>query len=140
VTGSDRFTLARHFCRAFGTSPDRYRMLRHLALARQAVERGDPLVQVAARAGFADQSHLNPTAQACLRRDPGALGCAHRVPRADAILSRPTGPPLAAMRRGSSLRHRRASVLDLLLCRKGVAPEAASEAASRAGWSVCGAS
>jgi AraC-like DNA-binding protein len=58
VTGSDRFTLARHFRRAFGTSPDRYRMLRRLALARQAVERGEPLVQVAARAGFADQSHL----------------------------------------------------------------------------------
>jgi AraC-like DNA-binding protein len=33
-------------------------MLRRLALARQAVERGEPLVQVAARAGFADQSHL----------------------------------------------------------------------------------
>jgi AraC-like DNA-binding protein len=40
VIGSDRFTLARHFRRAFGTSPDRYRMLR-LALARQAVERGE---------------------------------------------------------------------------------------------------
>ena len=58
VTGSDRFTLARHFRRAFGTSPDRYRMLRRLALARHAVERGEPLAQVAARAGFADQSHL----------------------------------------------------------------------------------
>jgi AraC-like DNA-binding protein len=58
VTGSDRFTLARHFRRAFGTSPDRYRTLRRLALARQAVERDEPLVQVATRAGFADQSHL----------------------------------------------------------------------------------
>jgi AraC-like DNA-binding protein len=59
VTGSDRFTLARHFRRAFGTSPDRYRMLRRLALARRAVERGEPLVQVAASTGFADQSHLS---------------------------------------------------------------------------------
>jgi AraC-like DNA-binding protein len=58
VTGSDRFTLARHFRRAFGPSPGRYRMLRRLAFARQAVERGEPLVEVAARAGFADQSHL----------------------------------------------------------------------------------
>ena len=58
VTGSDRFTLARHFRRAFGTSPDRYRMLRRLALARRAIERGEPLVRVAARTGFADQSHL----------------------------------------------------------------------------------
>jgi AraC-like DNA-binding protein len=59
VTGSDRFTLARHFRRAFGTSPDRYRTLRRLALARHAVERGEPLVRVAAYAGFADQSHLS---------------------------------------------------------------------------------
>src|SRR5947207_11770978 len=28
ITGSDRFTLARYFRRAFGTSPDRYRALR----------------------------------------------------------------------------------------------------------------
>ena len=34
ITGSDRFTLARHFGRAYGTSPDRYRTLRRLAFAR----------------------------------------------------------------------------------------------------------
>jgi AraC-like DNA-binding protein len=58
VTGTDRFTLARHFRRAFGTSPDRYRTLRRLALARAAIENGSPLVEVAAQAGFADQSHM----------------------------------------------------------------------------------
>jgi AraC-like DNA-binding protein len=58
ITGTDRFTLARHFRRAFGTSPDRYRTLRRLALARAAIEQGAPLVQAAARAGFADQSHM----------------------------------------------------------------------------------
>jgi AraC-like DNA-binding protein len=58
VTGADRFTLARHFRRAFGTSPDRYRTMRRLALARTAIERGLPLAQAAARAGFADQSHM----------------------------------------------------------------------------------
>jgi AraC-like DNA-binding protein len=58
VAGTDRFTLARHFRRAFGTSPDRYRTLRRLALARAAIEGGLPLVQAAAQAGFADQSHL----------------------------------------------------------------------------------
>jgi AraC-like DNA-binding protein len=58
VTGTDRFALARHFRRAFGTSPDRYRTLRRLALARRAIEDGTPLAQVAAVAGFADQSHL----------------------------------------------------------------------------------
>jgi AraC-like DNA-binding protein len=58
VTGADRFTLARHFRRAFGTSPDRYRTMRRLALARAAIERGVPLAQAAAQAGFADQSHM----------------------------------------------------------------------------------
>jgi AraC-like DNA-binding protein len=58
VTGTDRHTLARHFRRAFGTSPDRYRTLRRVALARAAIERGVPLARAAAESGFADQSHL----------------------------------------------------------------------------------
>ena len=58
VAGIDRYTITRHFRRAFGTSPDRYRMLRRLALARAVVERGQPLAQAAADAGFADQSHM----------------------------------------------------------------------------------
>jgi AraC-like DNA-binding protein len=58
ITGADRFTLARHFRRAFGTSPDRYRTMRRLALARAAIQDGLPLAQAAARAGFADQSHM----------------------------------------------------------------------------------
>jgi AraC-like DNA-binding protein len=58
ITGADRFTLARHFRRAFGTSPDRYRTMRRLAFARTAIENGLPLAQAAAHAGFADQSHM----------------------------------------------------------------------------------
>jgi AraC-like DNA-binding protein len=58
ITGLDRFTLARHFRRAFGTSPDRYRTLRRLEIARDAIESGEPLARVAVHAGFADQSHL----------------------------------------------------------------------------------
>jgi AraC-like DNA-binding protein len=58
VAGTDRYTIARHFRFAFATSPDRYRMLRRLALARAAIERGQPLAQAAADAGFADQSHM----------------------------------------------------------------------------------
>jgi AraC-like DNA-binding protein len=58
ITGADRFTIARHFRRAFGTSPDRYRMLRRLDLARAAIEAGEPLARAAAGAGFADQSHM----------------------------------------------------------------------------------
>lgn len=58
ITGTDRFTLTRHFRRAFATSPDRYRTMRRVALARAALERGLPLARVAADAGFADQSHM----------------------------------------------------------------------------------
>ena len=58
ITGADRFTLARHFRRAFGTSPDRYRTMRRLALARAAIQNGVPLALAAAQAGFADQSHM----------------------------------------------------------------------------------
>jgi AraC-like DNA-binding protein len=58
IAGTDRFTIARHFRRAFGTSPDRYRTLRRLALVRAAVEQGQPLARAAAETGFADQSHM----------------------------------------------------------------------------------
>jgi AraC-like DNA-binding protein len=58
VTGCDRYTLARHFRQAFGTSPDRYRTLRRLDLTRKDIEAGVPLAEAAARGGFADQSHL----------------------------------------------------------------------------------
>lgn len=58
IAGLDRYTIARHFRRAFGTSPDRYRTVRRLALARTAIERGLPLARAAAESGFADQSHM----------------------------------------------------------------------------------
>jgi AraC-like DNA-binding protein len=58
IASTDRFTLARHFRRAFGTSPDRYRAMRRLALARAAIENGLPLARAATHAGFADQSHM----------------------------------------------------------------------------------
>ena len=58
IAGTDRFTIARHFRRAFGTSPDRYRTLRRLALVRAAIEQGQPLARAAAETGFADQSHM----------------------------------------------------------------------------------
>ena len=58
IAGADRFTITRDFRWAFGTSPDRYRTLRRLALAQAAIESGQSLAQVAAEAGFADQSHM----------------------------------------------------------------------------------
>jgi AraC-like DNA-binding protein len=58
IAGADRFTIARQFRKAFGTSPDRYRTLRRLALARAAIESGQSLARAAAETGFADQSHM----------------------------------------------------------------------------------
>ena len=58
IAGMDRWSLARQFRLAFGTSPDRYRTLRRLGLARAALEEGCPVARAAAEAGFADQSHL----------------------------------------------------------------------------------
>jgi AraC-like DNA-binding protein len=58
IAGIDRFTITRDFRWAFGTSPDRYRTLRRLAIAQAEIERGLSLAQVAAEAGFADQSHM----------------------------------------------------------------------------------
>jgi AraC-like DNA-binding protein len=58
IAGIDRYTLARHFRRAYGTSPDRYRAMRRLAAARSAIAAGVPLARAAADAGFADQSHM----------------------------------------------------------------------------------
>jgi AraC-like DNA-binding protein len=58
IAGTDRFTITRHFRWAFGTTPDRYRALRRLAMARAAIESGQSLAAAAAEAGFADQSHM----------------------------------------------------------------------------------
>jgi AraC-like DNA-binding protein len=58
IAGLDRYTLARHFRRAYGTSPDRYRTMRRLAATRSAIAAGVPLARAALDAGFADQSHM----------------------------------------------------------------------------------
>jgi AraC-like DNA-binding protein len=58
IAGVDRWTIARQFRRAFGTSPDRYRRMRRVAVARDAIAAGGSLAAVAAETGFADQSHM----------------------------------------------------------------------------------
>jgi AraC-like DNA-binding protein len=58
IAGLDRYTLARQFRRAYGTSPDRYRTMRRLERARTAIAAGVPLARAALDAGFADQSHM----------------------------------------------------------------------------------
>lgn len=58
VSGLDRFTLARHFRIAFGTSPHRFQVGQRLMRAQSMIAEGVALSEAAAAAGFADQSHL----------------------------------------------------------------------------------
>lgn len=58
VASLDRWTIARQFRAAFGTSPTRFRTMRQLDLARQLMRAGHALSEIATAVGFADQSHL----------------------------------------------------------------------------------
>jgi AraC-like DNA-binding protein len=59
LSGLDRWTIARQFRAAFGTSPSRFRTLRQLDRVRRSVKRGTCLAEAALDAGFADQSHMS---------------------------------------------------------------------------------
>jgi AraC-like DNA-binding protein len=59
VADLDRWTLARHFRAAFGTSPSRFRTLRRLDRARDSIKGGNNLAEAAIASGFADQSHMS---------------------------------------------------------------------------------
>ena len=59
VAGLDRFTIARQFRRAFGTSPHRYLLMRRLGSARERISLGHSLADIAADTGFADQAHFS---------------------------------------------------------------------------------
>ncbi len=59
VADLDRWTLARQFRTAFGTSPSRFRTLRRLDRVRESIKKGSNLAEAAIEAGFADQSHMS---------------------------------------------------------------------------------
>jgi AraC-like DNA-binding protein len=81
VSGLDRWTLARQFRAAFGTSPSRFRTLRRLDRVRQLLTRSASLAAAAAGAGFADQSHMTRRFKSAYGLTPGewvlALGANH---------------------------------------------------------------
>jgi AraC-like DNA-binding protein len=59
VANLDRWSLARQFRLAFGTSPSRFRTMRQLDSVRRSMKSGADLVDAALSAGFADQSHMS---------------------------------------------------------------------------------
>jgi AraC-like DNA-binding protein len=71
VAGIDRYTIVRQFKAAYGTTPDRYRLLRRLDRARAAIAAGRSLARAAADAGFADQSHLTRQFKRAYGMTPG---------------------------------------------------------------------
>ncbi|PST19193.1 AraC family transcriptional regulator [Rhizobium sp. JAB6] len=72
ITGLDRFALARHFRAAFATSPHRFLLMRRLQRAKAMIGAGEPIAEVAAATGFADQSHLTRHFKKAFGIAPGA--------------------------------------------------------------------
>lgn len=72
ITGLDRFALARHFRAAFATSPHRFLLMRRLQQAKAMIAAGEPIAEVAAATGFADQSHLTRHFKKAFGIAPGA--------------------------------------------------------------------
>jgi AraC-like DNA-binding protein len=66
----DRWSLARGFRAAFGTSPSRFRTMRRLERACARLQTEMTLAEVALDAGFADQSHMNRQFRAAFGMSP----------------------------------------------------------------------
>ncbi|MGE4085068.1 MAG: AraC family ligand binding domain-containing protein [Vicinamibacterales bacterium] len=72
VAGLGPHHLVRSFARAFGMTPHAWQIQRRLVRARRLIDRGLPLAEVAARAGFCDQSHLADRFRRAYGVTPGA--------------------------------------------------------------------
>jgi AraC-like DNA-binding protein len=69
--GADPTRLARAFARTFGIAPHAYVTGRRIDAARDRILEGQPLADVAAEVGFADQAHLTRRFTAFLGVTPG---------------------------------------------------------------------
>jgi AraC-like DNA-binding protein len=80
----DRWSLARGFRAAFGTSPTRYRTMRQAERVRVGIEAGMPLADAALDAGFSDQSHMTRRFREAFGMSPRQWKLANRCARRDA--------------------------------------------------------
>jgi AraC-like DNA-binding protein len=91
IADLDRWTLARQFRAAFGTSPSRFRTMRQLDRVRRLLKQGTPPAEASAAAGFADQSHMSRHFKRTYGLTPAAWAAAVRGDTGE----RPKRPPAA---------------------------------------------
>ncbi|MER7504083.1 AraC family transcriptional regulator [Nonomuraea pusilla] len=72
ATGASRYAVYRAFRAQYGLSPSDFQRQLRLRAARGLIARGEPISEVAARTGFADQSHLTRWFTRCFGLTPGA--------------------------------------------------------------------
>ncbi|MDL4774590.1 helix-turn-helix transcriptional regulator [Actinomadura xylanilytica] len=72
AAGCSRFALYRAFRQVHGMAPSDYQRQLRLRAAQRLLARGEPIGAVAARTGFADQSHLTRWFVRCFGITPGA--------------------------------------------------------------------
>ena len=78
LSGTSRFHFLRSFAAATGLTPHAYQMQQRLHLARRLIATQTPLAEVAASAGFADQSHLTRLFRRNFGLTPKTYARAHR--------------------------------------------------------------
>ncbi|AEA61966.1 helix-turn-helix domain-containing protein [Burkholderia gladioli] len=71
--------LGRRFTAAYGLSPHRYQLVLRLVEAKRRLLAGEPLPEVAAATGFADQSHMGRHFKAMFGMTPGTLAARRRA-------------------------------------------------------------
>ena len=71
AAGCSRYAAYRAFHQAYGLAPSDYQRQLRLRAARRLIAQGRPISEAAARAGFADQSHLSRWFGRCYGVTPG---------------------------------------------------------------------
>lgn len=74
--GLSRFELVRRFREQTGLTPHAFQTNLRVAHARTMLRAGDPIAQIAAACGFADQSHLTRTFRRAVGITPGRFAAA----------------------------------------------------------------